>query len=117
LQVDKAPEPGDYQEILKPATDFYTTRLKEVYPDSFKTVHVTVRKSLWNDEKPSKNYNVYIEWDLVVHFDMNGTNIPNRNKLCTAIVQTNLMPFMQKLIAMPTPPFNMTRAAYTKQTQ
>jgi hypothetical protein len=48
---------------------------------------------------------------------MNGTNIPNRNKLCTAIVQTNLMPFMQKLIAMPTPPFNMTRAAYTKQTQ
>jgi hypothetical protein len=117
LQVEEAPKPEDYQTILTTTEEFYAGRLREVYPDSFKEIHVKVRHTLWNAKKPNEIYNVYIEWDLQVHFDMSGTNIPNRNKLCTAMVQTNLMPYMQRLMGMPKPPFNMTRGAYTKQTK
>jgi len=115
VKVNEEPSKDDYDDLVEATKEFYASRLKKSYPESFQSVDIAVHKALWRADKPSPDYNIYVEWDLSANFAMSG-EVPTRHALCGNLATANLTSFLRRLMNLNKAPFDQTRGAYTKQT-
>jgi hypothetical protein len=82
---DVSPTEEEYRALEERTKEYYTKHLKELFGDSFNGVEVSIRKSMYGAEKPNKNYNVYVEWDIFGYFGEGQE--PKRYDLMVSLVR------------------------------
>jgi len=119
VSIKEAPSEREYKELAKVTQDFYKKQLKKRYRDTFQSVDVKCHKGLFEAEKPSSKFNVYVEWDFTASFDASfsqdaNVEIPSRHSMCTFLATLDLTPYLAKVSKMPTKSFSKTRGVYTE---
>uniref|UniRef100_A0A7S3P120 Ubiquitin-like domain-containing protein n=1 Tax=Amphora coffeiformis TaxID=265554 RepID=A0A7S3P120_9STRA len=119
VSIKEAPSEREYKELAKVTEDFYKKQLKKRYRGAFQSVTVKCHKALFEAEKPSSKFNVYVEWDFTATFDASSSQdanveIPSRHSMCTFLAKLDLEPYLTKVSKMPTRSFSKTRGVYTE---
>lgn len=78
-RVNSAPSPAEMEDLRKNTKDFFSLRLKELYPNKFSDMDLQIGVMEWGKGKPKEIYNLYVEWIIVARFrDMACPSSPTK---------------------------------------
>jgi len=110
LTVDRCenePTKREYGALTEATARYYTSHLKKIYEgtgtgvkNQFEKVDVSLRKTEFGSCKPSKQYNVYIEWDVSMEFSGDGETEPMDacEMRCVLVAKVETMDYLVKYV-------------------
>jgi hypothetical protein len=67
-RVEYPPSKSEMDDLRKNTQDFFSLRLKELYPTTFHDMDLQIGVMEWGMGKPKEIYNLYVEWVIVARF-------------------------------------------------
>ena len=63
------PTDQEFNALVSQTRDHYDNHLKKIWGEIYNGVEVSIRRKEFGAQKPNKNYNVYVEWDIATYFE------------------------------------------------
>jgi predicted RNase H-related nuclease YkuK (DUF458 family)/phosphatidylserine decarboxylase len=115
--VNSNPSANDYSLLAEKTKMFYALQLRKKHGSAFQDIVVLVKNSFHGSDKPNKNYNIYIEWEIKARFDESAKEaIPDRNGLIRSLVQVDLLDYLKNYVrSLSGTPFAGATGMFTEQ--
>ena len=116
--LEMEPSDSDFRALVGATKDFFAAHLKSKYIN-FEDIAVSIRKKVWNDCRPSRHYNVHIEWNIEATFlrkREDDENVPDSWHLTQALVSASCSNYHKRYVrALADTPFGLTTAVHVEQ--